>query len=343
MTQPNFFTLTEATAGFLEGLRKPKTRTTYRTALRSLAEYLGDPEAQTFELDDGILEGFYYWLIDPEQREEPYSSQTVRTYLAAGRRFLRWMDIHDLLVPDFQLTKALDRLAEARSGRLATAYKHRRIDPETPAIVTYYDEMPLPPGDTWNQRRDRLVILRNRAIVHTLYASAGRVSEVAALTREMVFGGRADEVQLVGKGDQTRVILLTGEAKAAIRSYLRERKDGEPALFISHGRGSQGKSSALSAHSIWRLVKEAAQALDLHESTSPHSFRHYRATQLLNEGMPLESVQAYLGHRDISTTRKVYAHTKTAVLREQLDTFGLSPAEALKNGASRQAGPHGAP
>ncbi|NIV39888.1 MAG: hypothetical protein GWN58_63930, partial [Anaerolineae bacterium] len=46
-------------------------------------------------------------------------------------------------------------------------------------------------------------------------------------------------------------------------------------------------------------------------------------------GMPLESVQAYLGHQDIATTRKVYAHTHTAVLRDQFETFGLSPAQAL--------------
>ena len=78
------------------------------------------------------------------------------------------------------------------------------------------------------------------------------------------------------------------------------------------------------------MVKAAARALDLYETTSPHSFRHYRATQLLNEGMPLESVQAYLGHQDIATTRKVYAHTHTAVLRDQFDTYGLSPAQALQ-------------
>ena len=210
MTQSNFFTLTEASDGFLAGLDNPKTQATYRCALKAMVEYLNpDADLQTFELDDGVLEGFYHWLVDPE-REEPYSIQTVRTYLAAAHRFLRWMDIHDLLVPDFQFTKAEHRLAEARSGRRATAYTHKRIDPEVPAIVTYYDELPLPTGDSWQQRQQRLIILRNRAIVHTLYASAGRVSEVASLTREMVFGGRAEEVQLVGKGEQTRVILLTG-------------------------------------------------------------------------------------------------------------------------------------
>jgi integrase/recombinase XerD len=144
----------------------------------------------------------------------------------------------------------------------------------------------------------------------------------------MVLDGRLDEVHLVGKGGQPRVILLTSEAMQAIRSYISERSDGFAGLFISHGRG-YGKP--LGRGTIWAVVKKAAAILGLHHSTSPHSFRHYRATQLLNEGMPLESVQAYLGHQDISTTRKVYAHTKTAVLRDQLGTFGRSPTEALED------------
>jgi len=47
--------------------------------------------------------------------------------------------------------------------------------------------------------------------------------------------------------------------------------------------------------------------------------------------MPLESVQAYLGHASPETTRIVYAHTRTSVLRDQLNTFGLSPREALRH------------
>ena len=119
----------------------------------------------------------------------------------------------------------------------------------------------------------------------------------------------------------------------AIEAYVAERDDDFPGLFISHGRGY---GNQLGRGTIWSVVKKAVKVLGLHRSTSPHSFRHYRATQLLNEGMPLESVQAYLGHQDISTTRKVYAHTRTAVLRDQLSTFGRSPTEALEDLEARR-------
>ncbi|HIQ06049.1 MAG TPA: hypothetical protein EYH31_10270 [Anaerolineae bacterium] len=333
-------TMEEAQSRFLATIQVPRTADTYRWALSALQRFIEETGYAGHDKEDGasfpighlrddVLEELYYWLT-----EQYKSQQTVHTYLSAVRRFLTWLDARDLLTPDFQLGKAQSRLKAAQGERRRIPYKHRRVDPELPRVVTYYDEQSLPQGDDWRSRLERLKILRARAIVHTLYASGGRVSEVASLTREMVLDGRIDEVHLIGKGDQPRVILLTQAAMRAIQAYIAERDDDHPGLFISHGRGH---GQPLGRGTIWKVVKDAARALGLHESTSPHSFRHYRATQLLNEGMPLESVQAYLGHQDISTTRKVYAHTKTAVLRDQLATYGRSPQEALEDlGAERK-------
>lgn len=334
--------LPDARDRFLADVHSPRTAETYRCALAALERFIQETDYGSFNGDsveeapypiesfrDDILVEFYRWL-----RKQYESRQTVRTYLAAARRFLTWLDAEDLLPPGFQLGKAQSRLKVAQGERGGVPYKHRRVDPELPRVVTYYDEQPLPQGDDWRSRQQRLKILRGRAIVHTLYASGGRVSEVASLTREMVLDGRIDEVHLIGKGGRTRVILLTADAMHAIQAYLAERGDEYPGLFISHGRG---KGRPLGRGTLWLVVKEAARALGLHKSTSPHSFRHFRATQLLNEGMPLESVQAYLGHQDISTTRQVYAHTQTAVLRDQLATFGRSPTEALDDVERRRA------
>jgi site-specific recombinase XerD len=336
-------TLSQAIEGFLSQIRKETTTDTYSAGLGAFRRFISETGYGGYEaaeddadsptpipldlLHDDVLVAFYAWLADTYS-----SSHTVRTYLSALRRFLIWCDAQDFLPVGFQMGKAQSRL-KATPGVDNGAYHHRLVDPEIPRIVTYYDRIDLPQGDGWNVRQKRLIILRNRAIVHTLYASAGRVSEVAALTREMVLDGRLDEIQLTGKGDQTRMILLTPGAMQAIQDYIGERDDKHPALFISHGRG---RGNPLSRQTIWSVVKGAAEALGLHDTTSPHSFRHYRATQLLNEGMPLESVQAYLGHKDISTTRRVYAHTRTETLRTQLDQYGRSPDEALEDLARRR-------
>ncbi len=326
------------TQQFLDTIQAPSTADTYRWALAAFQKFVAEVGYVGYEgpasgasfpadrLEDDLLEEFYYWLNDQGK-----SQQTVRTYLSALRRFLRWLDARELL--DFQVSRAQDRLLVARGGKARVPYKHRRVDPELPRVVTFYDQLPLPVGDEYAKRMGRLKILRARAIVHTLYASGGRVSEVASLTRELVLDGRLDEVHVTGKGGQTRVILLTKEAMRAIQAYVNERADDYPGLFISHGRG---RGKPLGRGTMWSVVKSAAKAMGLHHTTSPHSFRHFRATQLLNEGMPLESVQAYLGHQDISTTRRIYAHTKTAVLRDQLATFGRSPSESLDDLEARR-------
>jgi site-specific recombinase XerD len=325
--------LGDAQARFLAAVAAPRTAETYRWALAAFDRFVAETgyagcAAQDVaglllaRFDHDVLAAFYRWLN--AQYESPH---TVRTYLAALRQFVAWCDAGDLLSPEFQLSKAQGRLKQAPGRDKEVPYQHRQIDAEIPRIVTYYDALPLPGGGTDADPLERLLILRARAIIHVLYASGGRVSEVASLTRRMVLDGRIDEVRVRGKGGKTRVLLLTSEALRAIRAYIAERHDDYPALFISHGRGH---GQRLGRGTLWKVVKDAALALDLHESTSPHSFRHYRATQLLNEGMPLESVQAYLGHQDISTTRTVYAHTKTDVLRDQLATYGLSPEEALE-------------
>jgi len=314
----------------------PKTADAYRYGLGRLAEFIADtkyilgqdkrPTAPRFPvsgLRDDLLLKFYEWMVDRK-----YAPPTRDNYIAAVKRFLIWLDANDRLPVGFQVGKAVNRLSAARGAR-RSAKAGREPDPGIPRIVTYYDSIPLPSSDSPRNRLERLKILRARAIVHTLYASAGRVSEIASLTREMVLDGRLSEVRITGKGGKDRIMLLTKDAQNAIAAYCRERSDNFPGLFISHGRGA-GK--ALGRGTLWAVVKHAAKALNLYKGTSPHAFRHFRAQQLLHEGMDLDVLQAYLGHADISTTRRIYApYTAIEKVRDQLETFGRSAREAVQD------------
>lgn len=331
----------EFAAEFLNSIASsPKTAEAYRYGLGKLAEFIAvtkympaqrtpsaqQPPAPRFaasSLRDDLLLKFHEWL-----GKQRYAEPTRDNYLAAVKRYLIWLDANDHLPAGFQVGKAVNRLKAARGGRRA-AKAGREPDPGLPRIVTYYDSIPLPSLDEKNGRRKRLEILRARAIVHTLYASAGRVSEVASLTREMVLDGRKAEVRITGKGNKDRIMLLTADAQRAIAAYCQEREDSYPGLFISHGREA-GKS--LGRGTLWAVVKKAARALGLYKGTSPHAFRHFRAQQLLHEGMDLDVLQAYLGHADISTTRRIYApYTAADKVRDQLETFGRSAKDAAED------------
>jgi site-specific recombinase XerD len=83
-------------------------------------------------------------------------------------------------------------------------------------------------------------------------------------------------------------------------------------------------------------VKDAVTALGLYHGISLHDFRHYRATQLLNDGARLEDVQAILGHAHIGTTRDVYARSDRRTLRDVYDTFTRSPKDAIADFEEKQ-------
>jgi site-specific recombinase XerD len=237
-----------------------------------------------------------------------------------------------MLPDDFNRSEAEARLLASdvliRSAR-STGEKSLACDSRLPELIAYYDNVQLPA----DRPSKCLEILRSRAVIHTLYSSAGRVSEIVALTRDQVQSGSAGIVSIPGRGSKPRLLYLTHEAQAAIRAYCAARQDNSPALFISHGRG---KGGALTRARVWQTVRDAAKVLGIAGTVSPNAFRHYRATQLLNEGMSLEFVQEYLGHASPATTRMVYAQVQQNVLIDQLNTYGLSAKQALDKTRKQQ-------
>ena len=330
-------TLAQASAQFIDSItRSERTRETYAQGLKTFERFLQDsgyagcggahpptPGAlSTADFQDSVLLEFCRWLLD-----QAYSPSTINTYVSAAKRLFRRLYALDQLPTSFNLGKALEKLRDFTRDIESQQTDPPNPDQRIPQILLHYDQMPLPEGE--DKYLPRLRVLRARAVVHTIYASAGRVSEIASLDRATVQDGGVREAMISGKGGKKRLIFLTREAQGAIRAYTRARRsDGHAPLFISHGRNY---GSRLTRQSIWRTVKQAVKALGLYQAVSPHDFRHYRATQLLNDGARLEDVQAILGHAHIGTTRDVYAHTNRRTLRDVYDTFTRSPQEALRD------------
>lgn len=157
--------------------------------------------------------------------------------------------------------------------------------------------------------------VRDRAWMELLYASGLRVSELAGLSALRVF---LDEgfVKVLGKGQKERLIPFGEGAEHWIRRWLPLRPGFKPeddALFV--GRSGE----PLSRQHLWRMLKAyAVQAGIRREAVSPHVLRHAFATHLLDHGADLRSVQAMLGHADISTTQ-IYTHVHQARLRALYD------------------------
>lgn len=315
-------------ADFLNAGLSPKTVTSYGTALRAFADWLTHCEIGAFRAGDA-------WPLDPARLtnenvldfaaflNEERARSTARLYVAVVVRFLRHLHVVDELPLGVDLVKLDYRLRRLKLNKRRSAEAVVELDQarqELPAAVGYWDAQPLPApeDDPYNEG---LTILRNRAIMHVLRATAARLSEVRSLTRAQVDGGRARETVIVGKGGKARTVFFDDVAREAIAAYLARREDGNPALFVSHSRNSAGRR--LSKTSVAAVVKKAVDEAGLDERLSTHDFRHFRATQLLRQRVPLEVVQEYLGHSDIQTTRNVYAPMVGApVVRDWLNQAG---------------------
>lgn len=166
---------------------------------------------------------------------------------------------------------------------------------------------------------DELSALRDRAMLELLFSTGLRVSELCSLNSDLDLS--RDEFSVRGKGDKVRVVFLSVEAKKAVAAYLKKRGDMSEALFVGYGKAGKGKDAGrLTPRSVERIVKQYAIKAGITRKVTPHVIRHSFATDLLENGADLRSVQALLGHANIATTQ-VYTHVTDKHLREVHKAF----------------------
>jgi len=219
--------------------------------------------------------------------------------LRAFLKFLRKRDVESLNPERIELAKTsgrdLDLITSAELGRL----------------------MAGPSGD-------ELAALRDRAILELFFSTGLRVSELCNLNQDLDL--TRDEFSVRGKGEKVRVVFLSDSAKKAVAAYLKRRGDMSEALFVSYGLGTpKGKEKGkdlprLTPRSVERIVKQYAVKAGITRKVTPHVIRHSFATDLLENGADLRSVQALLGHANIATTQ-VYTHVTDKHLREVHKAF----------------------
>ncbi len=141
---------------------------------------------------------------------------------------------------------------------------------------------------------------RDKAMIEVLYSTGVRVSE---LVRMNISDIADDEIIVFGKGEKERTVYLNARAKIAISEYLKTRADNEIALFV----GERTKKR-LNKSSVEQIIRDIGKSAGI-DNCYPHKFRRTAATLALNRGMPIEQVQAMLGHADIATTT-IYARSE---------------------------------
>lgn len=267
----------------IERGRSLKTIENYDRYLQRFITFSNVKQAE--DINDENVREFRLWLNrQKSNKKEGLKKNTQNYYLIAIRVFLKFLMRNDIksLSPDrIELAKTGERSLELISE-------------------SEFDRLLSSPGG------NDLKSLRDKAILELLFSTGLRVSELCSLNIDLDLN--SDEFSVRGKGDKVRLVFLSDRAKESLRNYLKERKDMDEALFIQLGKNSKGRESLrLTKRSIERIIKHYAIKSGISKKVSPHTLRHLYATDLLQNGADLRSVQILLGHANISTTQ-VYTH-----------------------------------
>jgi integrase/recombinase XerC len=310
--QPNY-SIQESIQQFLENVtlsRSANTARTYKNALNAFSQALEenhlDPcQDSITKLQEDSVIWFAAYL-------KSYSPTTERLYLTAVNGFFEFLAAERLLDPNLPRVRMLIRQRARRVGQRLPQFPKSDIE----NVLDYANNLALKPAE---DDMEKLRFLRDRAFVITLANTGMRVHEACGLRRGDIDWNEGKAV-IIGKGDQQAVVRFSKQTMRVLEDYLRARqeKDGDSGrsltslpLFARHDKGAGKKIKPITTTTGRNIVADSVAAAlgpEAKGTITPHSFRHYFVTTVLQgSGGNLKLAQELARHKNISVTQR-YAH-----------------------------------
>ena len=153
--------------------------------------------------------------------------------------------------------------------------------------------------------KNKMVGLRNRAMLELLFATGMRISELVNLKRDQV--DKSSKIFITGKGKKQRFVYLTDRAVRHLDTYLEERADNSAFMFVPYRGSNAHEKNAISTNYLQMKIKQYRNYVGINVPTSAHSLRHGFATYLAENGANPAAIQILLGHESLDTTTR-YVH-----------------------------------
>lgn len=233
-------------------------------------------------------------ILLKEETEANSSKNSISRMLSALRHFYAYLEIHKIV-----------------SSNPFKTIKNPKKDKKLPNFLQYNEltdiikSIPL----------DTPLNIRNRLIIELLYATGLRVSELVNLKIHDINKSNR-EIRVLGKGSKERITYYGEYAEEVLEIYLDEAR---PELLNSKKNDYlilNKLGDKITSRSIENIINKTIEDLAIKHHISPHVLRHTFATDLLNNGADLKSVQELLGHSSLSTTQ-IYTHVTSERLRQE--------------------------
>lgn len=288
--------------------RSPATAESYRDSLTVFKNYLtGELGSSigTFQFSDCTKEciyGYREYLLG-----KGIQPSTVNVRVAAIRSYLSYAADMDVSVQSIALV--ISQISPCR-----TIIKEKAVLTEEALAAL----LSAPPHTRAG--------IRDRAILVLLYDTAMRVSELLNVRLcDIASDKRYPCIFITGKGNKERTVQLTDEAAGHLNEYLRVYHGASPKDAYLFSTTIKGVTDHMSVGNVQRIIKKyAAQVraggVGLPESVHCHMFRRTKATNLYQDGIPIELVSTVLGHARTETTKNYYAKASVEQLRNVLES-----------------------
>ena len=275
-------------------------------------------------------------MLEELQRRN-YSASTIRSYILAVKQFAEYFG------------KPPDRLGATHVKRFQWyLLQERKLDPGTVEMRMsalrfffkkmlkrrdmHFDDLPFPKTprklptvlspEEVGRMIDGTTNLMHRTLLMVLYGTGVRRTELSLLKVADIDSKRMVIHIRQGKGSRDRDVPLSPKLLEALREYWLWRK---PRVYLFPStEGQRGAEAAMSDKVVWWAVREAGRRAGITRKIGPHTFRHSFATELLEAGTDLRTIQLLMGHARLEDTT-LYLHLSRRHLK-----MTMNPLDQLR-------------
>ncbi len=319
----DFAQLIDAFLGYIKNVRNlsPNTVESYKIDLELFLEWTRAHNIDPLKLEHIQVRSYLAYM-----RQAHYADKTVARRLSSLRSLYQWLVVEGYTTEDAPAATLTPKLSRKLPEVMHNTDVEKVLESCNQRVQEAQTAFAKERSQKHQEAYDQAIL--DKALIEFMYATGARISEIAALHLDDI-DFASSNVRLFGKGRKERIVPLYPAAIDAMKEYIKEARPHRLPATVKENDDPRNRMLNLNDTSVFispkhrpmtasslrnRFEKIICQA-GLSGAITPHTMRHTFATELLQGGADLRSVQELLGHASLSTTQ-IYTHLSVNRLKE---------------------------